>query len=75
MYNSTDLLSKLLEIDSTDINHIKHIKKVGYYDLQIVSDGQFSAVLSTKDTASNVKLKLLKFENNDTISKARLIKQ
>ena len=48
----------------------KHIKKLGTYELQINSDGQFNAFISTQE----IKKPLLNFNPKDTIGKIWNIK-
>ena len=52
----------------------KNQKKEGLYELKIISDGQFTALLSTKDQLSQRKGDLIKFDEKDTIGKLWRIK-
>jgi hypothetical protein len=52
----------------------KNQKKEGLYELKIISDGQFTALLSTKEQQSQRKGDLIKFDEKDTIGKLWRIK-
>lgn len=53
---------------------IQDLKKEGIYELKIISDRQFSAILSTKLLNSNLKSNLLKSSTKDSIGRVWEIK-